>query len=383
MTIAPAPKRNRRLVFIAGSLGCLVVVLLIAFVAIAWYFLFGSQPSPVALTVPPATPTVHATATPTKLLPTSTLVIPIATPVVKGPTPLPTLPNVATPQTVAPTVARPTATPVPPLPKGKLAFMVTRGDRQEDQYIWIMNADGSGAKQILSRATSPSFSPDGNKLVYYSVRDGIYVANLDGSGTKKILGDTFTWSVQWSHDGRLIALTSQPNGVGNKLIDVIPPDGSALRDSSFRHQIATGESPSWSRDDTQIAFHTCRDTTCGIYKGSSGGGNAFLVSPDGGGLPAWSPDGKKILYQIDVNDVKQLFVMNADGSGKKQLTSGAAMHVSAEWSLDGNYIFYRSPEGGPWGVWRMLADGSKPVKLLDDVPPHRDIWPYERIAVGK
>ncbi len=87
------------------------------------------------------------------------------------------------------------------------------------------------------------------------------------------------------------------------------------------------------------------------------------------------------MYQKDVDGPKQLFLINSDGSGKKQLTSGSAIHSSANWSPDGNFIFYRSPEGGQWGIWRMNADGSNPVKIANDMPPGD--WPYDRIAVTK
>jgi hypothetical protein len=96
---------------------------------------------------------------------------------------------------------------------------------------------------------------------------------------------------------------------------------------------------------------------------------------------SWSPNGRQIVYQKDVNGQKQLFLVNADGTGGKQLTSGANLHVDATWSLDGNFIFYRSPEGGAWAIWRMNADGSNRVKLIDGVPPVD--WAFEKLAVSR
>jgi Tol biopolymer transport system component len=139
--------------------------------------------------------------------------------------------------------------------------------------------------------------------------------------------------------------------------------------------------PSWSPDDTQIVFQTCRETICGLYKVNSAGGDAVLLVGDDGSLPSWSPDGRKILYQKEDAGEIQLFVINLDGSGKKQLTFGPAKHLDAAWSLDGNTIFYRSPEGGTWGIWKMNADGTNRVKLIDNVPPVD--WAFERLAVSK
>jgi TolB protein len=271
----------------------------------------------------------------------------------------------------------PTATKPPAAPQGRLAFTVCREtcDRPEDHFVWIMNADGSGAKKLLDRASEPTFSPDGTKIAYYQWRDGIFVANADGTSPKKILGEANAGFMSWSHAGNWIAFSVRPGGSGNVSTDAIAPDGTG------RRPIVVGWSPSWSPDDTQIVFQTCRGVGCGIYRAPSAGGEAVPIITDDGGLAAWSPDGKRIVYQKDVDGVKQLFMINVDGSGKKQLTQGASLHVSANWSLDGNYIFYRSPEGGSWAIWRMNADGSNPVKLVTDMPPGD--WPYDRIAVTK
>lgn len=383
-----APKPNRTPWIIAGVLGCLVICLLGVVVVLGvgmfgGYFSFTSRtatpqvvlPIQPPMTQPPVTqPTLPPISRPT-LPPTFIPTVPIPTP------PLTTMPPTVPSSPVAPSTSptRPPAPTVQPSPVSlsqiKLAFTVRRGDRPEDNYIWIMNGDGSNAKEILKRASEPTFSPDGKKIAYYLWTDGLFVANVDGTEPKKIVGEAYAGFPAWSHDGKWIAFSVRPGRSGNIATDAIAPDGTG------RRPIGVGWSPSWSPDDKLIAFQTCRGTQCGIFKVSSAGGEAVPISTDDGGLAAWSPDGKRILYQKDVDGVKQLFVMNADGSNQKQLTRGPALHVSGNWSPDGNFIFYRSPEGGQWGIWRMNADGSNPVKIANDMPPGD--WPYDRIAVIK
>ena len=401
-TLPAAPKPNRTPWIIAGVLGCLVLCLLIAIVGGGAYFFLNnnnnvtSANSPTRVVVnPPTQPpvTVPTVVVPTVVIPTvpaiptTASVLPTqSSPSTVAPT-QPSIPTVVPTQpipTIAPATATtipPTQTPTPAAPKGRLAFTVRRGDRPEDNYIWIMNADGSAAKQILTRSSEPSFSPDGNKIAFYQWSDGIFVANADGTNPIKVLGDGVTGYLSWSHDGRWIAFSARPGRAGNIFVDAVPPDGSAVKDNSVRRNITVGWSPYWSPDDTQIIFQTCRGSACGIYKSNSAGGDAIPIVTDDGGLAAYSPDAKMILYQKDQDGQKQLFLINPDGSGKKQLTSGASLHVSANWSADGNFIFYRSPEGGQWGIWRMNTDGSNPVKIANDMPPGD--WPYDRIAVTK
>ncbi len=427
MTTAPSSKPSRAPWIVAGVLGCLVVCLLFVIVGAGALAVGGAWfvAGPSAVTRAPEAPVVQITRAPVVANPT------VPPPVVALPTPPAQPTQVVVPPTVSPgqTSVGPALTPVPPaqakisptLPpaptadvkatptqaasKGKIAFSVCSDicDTDDKKSIWIMNADGTGAKKLIEKASEPSFSPDGSQIAYYHYSDGIYIINSDGTDPsagipvaqplepgqkptpaagKKILADSVVGVLDWSHDGRLIAFSSRPGKSGNVSIDVAPPDGTALKDPGARKTIVVGMGAAWAPDDTQFVFNTCRGSTCGIYKsGSAPGSEAVPVVGDNGSAPAWSPDGKKIVYQSEIDGQKQLFLINPDGSGKKQLTSGSVLHVAAAWSLDGNFIYYRSPEGGSWGIWRINADGTNPVKLIDNVPPVD--WAFERIAVGR
>src|SRR4026208_846628 len=72
---------------------------------------------------------------------------------------------------------------------GKIAFV---SDRDGNQEIYSMNADGSGQVNLTKNPASdfdPSWSPDGTKIAFTSDRDNgweIYVMNSDGSGVTRI-----------------------------------------------------------------------------------------------------------------------------------------------------------------------------------------------------
>ncbi|NCC47408.1 MAG: peptidase S9, partial [Bacteroidia bacterium] len=62
--------------------------------------------------------------------------------------------------------------------------------------------------------------------------------------------------------------------------------------------------------------------------------------------PQLSPDGKEILFGVSFTDIAQnknnreLFVMNLDGSGKRQITSTVKSENNARWTKDGNQILF-------------------------------------------
>jgi Tol biopolymer transport system component len=87
------------------------------------------------------------------------------------------------------------------------------------------------------------------------------------------------------------------------------------------------------------------------------------------GWPVWSPDGKKLAFDTDRRDaspggeitVNDVFTMNADGSGVKNLTGSVAFSGDPGWSPDGSLIAFSS-NGGDYparqGIYVMRSDGS-------------------------
>ena len=77
-------------------------------------------------------------------------------------------------------------------------------------------------------------------------------------------------------------------------------------------------------------------------------------SGQGAGGPAWSPDGTRLVYTVSTNGVSTLWIMNADGSAKRQLTTGAnGSAFDPAWSADGQQIAFRQESTAP--LQTMLA----------------------------
>jgi Tol biopolymer transport system component len=163
----------------------------------------------------------------------------------------------------------------------KIAFASIRGRRSFTQ-LWTMNADGTHQRRLSGvNGEYPDWSPDGRKLAFdhmVSSNDwDIWLVNADGSGAKPVVAwrGSKEQGAAWSPDGEWIAFQStRGSDDGLPHIWVTRADGSAGRQLTN----AVGERPVWSPDGSQVLF-----TAGGLYVTHRDGGSAHLIRVDVGG----------------------------------------------------------------------------------------------------
>jgi len=215
----------------------------------------------------------------------------------------------------------------------RIAF--ERDTTSTNRDIWVMHSDGAGQRR-LTRASAvdedPAWSPDGTKVAWMRSVSGnrdIHTTNADGSGVKRVTTASYAdYSPAWSHGGKIAFVR---NRSGNHDIYTMNADGSGIR--RVTSLSAQDTSPSWSPDSTKIAFVRSGD----VYTVKPDGTGLQRLTTAGGGLdPSFSPDGSKIAFVRGAPGDREVYVMNADGTGAEKVTNGAADARDPDWQAKGH-----------------------------------------------
>ena len=227
----------------------------------------------------------------------------------------------------------------------------------------------------------PSWSPDGSKIVFVSgvstVSDGmpptctyygIYVMDADGGNRTLVLefpDDIGVRSPSWSPDGERIVYASSGGSVVTLEVSTGELQGVVIGESV----LGISDWPTYSPDGSRILFATMwgDDLDWQIQVVNVDGSNQTSLSPQGVDdyWPAWSPDGERIAFASGRGGHCGIYVMNADGSNPVRLTNNTVADESPTWSPDGNRIAFVSHRDGQPDIYIMDADGSNVVRLTD------------------
>ena len=291
--------------------------------------------------------------------------------------------------------------------------------------IYVIQPNGEGLRKLTpdgEMAGSPKWSADGKQIIFYDMdAEYTFAARLFGAAASQIV------SVDLATDGR----TERTSGPGLKVSpQFLSADriGYLIKGPGQKGELAftTGEhgadapapgvirNPAWSADGKQLVYEKfaydtkqnqplyAKDQTfelrftgefpaisstgklalspfgdvgalritpfdkIAVYTSDLDGTNRKqLFQQDGGGAfsPTWSPDGQWVVfgYGAVFNDREtkpsQLVMIRADGSEKRELTSGPLNSGFPSWSPDGKRIVYR--------VWKQ-EDRSLQILNLDD-----------------
>ena len=244
----------------------------------------------------------------------------------------------------------------------QLIFQSTRGDYGCDR-IFTMNIDGSNLHQVSGDhgvTTCSFFAPDGKRVIYCST----HLVD-DSCPAKPSYDKGYVWKLYAGYD----VFSANPDGSDLiRLTDTPGYDAEAV----------------YAPDGSKILFTSVRDGDLELYTMDPDGSNQTRLTHDlgydGGGF--FSPDGKRIVYranhpatEAEIAEYRELlsedlirpseleiFIMNADGSNRQQITENGAANFCPYFHPNGKQIIFASnmddPAGRNFELYLINTDGT-------------------------
>jgi TolB protein len=243
----------------------------------------------------------------------------------------------------------------------KLIFQSTRDGRECDQ-IYTMNIDGSDARLVSTgdgRTTCSYFFPGDKRILYSSTHLG-----AKQCPPRPDFSQGYVWAVYDTFD-----------------IFTANPDGSDVKQLT---DVAGYDAETTVSRKGKLVFTSMRSGDLDIYTMDADGRNMKRLTTELGydGGPFWSYDGKQIVYRayhpqsekekaeyialLKQNLIRptvlDIWVMKADGSGKRQVTNLSKASFAPYFFPDGKRIIFSSnvadPKGRDFDLYKINTDGT-------------------------
>ncbi len=206
----------------------------------------------------------------------------------------------------------------------------------------------------------PDLSPDGRQVVYSSAASGnldIFVMRSDGGRAINITADSAADDEQaaFSPNGERLVFRSSRDGGGLFLMGATGESVRRLTDGGF--------DPAWSPDGAQVAYSVepvldpyARDRTAALWIVNVATGEKRQRLPGDAVQPAWSPDGRRIAYWANTAGQRDLWTVGAESGEPVAVTADEATDWSPEWSPDGRWLYFSSDRAGSMNLFRVAID---------------------------
>jgi serine/threonine-protein kinase len=264
--------------------------------------------------------------------------------------------------------------------------------RPSKSQLWTINVK-TNERRLLSEgdALQPYYSPHKQRIAYWSrpsragQRESIWTIPADGGEAVAVTnGLTTDLNPIWSPDGKRLYFSSNRGGSINIWrVAIDEKSGAALAEPETVTTIGAATSAlylSFSGDGRRLAYvaqEEIRNLRKVSFDPSAGKTAGEPVSITRGSMQLWFPDASpdgELLACYSMGNQRHIVIMRTDGSGLRDLTDDSFRHSWPRWSPDGKRIAFSSRRSGNYDLWIINRDGSGLRQLTQANGAHYSPW---------
>ena len=217
-------------------------------------------------------------------------------------------------------------------PDGKsLVYLSNRGSDYRVLSLYLERFPDQKPKRIASGVNSPPrWSADGKKILYSkrskpnkhgSRFNDVYVYDVEKKKQKRVTFGLRAKDPALSPDGERIVFVSNRDGTNN--IGLVKADGSEVTYVTNNSEGTQYYAPCWSPDGKRILFSVSHGALRDIATIASDGSDVryVILSPGDDRDPTWSPDGREILFSSDIDGIFNLYSYSVESKGISRMTN--------------------------------------------------------------
>ncbi|MBV8551237.1 MAG: PD40 domain-containing protein [Acidobacteriaceae bacterium] len=258
-------------------------------------------------------------------------------------------------------------------------------DRTGSKEIWVMNWDGTEQRELThyrSISTFPSASPDGRTVAFTTYAAGypaIQMLSIDTGRKLPFYNQRASMNafVTFTPDSKNIIFSSTLAG-GSAQLYMAGVNGSSLHrlTSSGAIEVEAKINPKTGADLVDVSGRTGLPQ---IYHMNMEGADVERLTAGTGEAtnPAWNPDGDHIAFAwtrgFEPGNYN-IFVMDVASKQTTQLTANEGRNENPGWAPDGAHIVYASKRGRQSQIWVMNADGTGKHPLTQAGSNEKPVW---------
>lgn len=272
---------------------------------------------------------------------------------------------------------------------GRLAF--SRSILQADLWRWEVGKKPEVFQSSTARDTSPEFSPDGKRVAFQSARSGaneIWVVNADGTGDRQVtrVPGRNNSSPTWSPDGKWITYPSGSDGHAAQIWKVEADGGTG---QPWIEGPGANLNPIWSKDGRWLYWSSNRTGNYQMWRMPAGGGAAEQVTRKGGEAARETAGRKQLIFIRPIAEAG-IFSMPADGGEERQLVPDAVIRYAFDVKERGVYYIAGRDEElcdlklyeFATGKTQVVTTIERPVAFGLTVSPDERVFLYSRPVTG-